>query len=154
MLLQHHKAQVVAQRRAEAIIAVWKRRCIARLEIAASKAPCDERVANVDDRHLNAFSAPLAHPMLGGGKHDPTKPAALSVRIDRQRSQIPCVAAKRFEPHAADGLIRRFLHSFQERRRRLGRKVGAENIVCRAVAGEIFGFRTPMGTDRNPCRRC
>jgi hypothetical protein len=135
MLLQHHKAQVVAQRRAEAIIAVWKRRCIARLEIAASKAPCDERVANVDDRHLNAFSAPLAHPMLGGGKHDPTKPAALSVRIDRQRSQIPCVAAKRFEPHAAHGLIRRFLHPFEERGRRLGgRSARRPSFVVRSPA--------------------
>ena len=65
VFLQYDEAKVVSQRSAESVVPVGKWMGYASEAIAAAFVPGDERVADVDDMHLNNASTALVRPLLG-----------------------------------------------------------------------------------------
>ena len=71
------EAEIIAQRRAKAIVAVGKALGFPGFGVAAAKIPRNQRVPDVHDIHPGALPPAFTHPLFGGREQNLAEPAIL-----------------------------------------------------------------------------
>src|SRR5690606_10084908 len=134
--------QVVAQRDAEALVAVGERLVAAGAAVAAALVPGDQRLAQVDHGHAHPSQAPvLARDALAFGQQAAAQAAALQLRPHREHAEVAGTVLL-----GDVGAGERAIGAVDHQHPAAGAaQVGAQHLGVDAGAGEEVGFGGPAG---------
>lgn len=100
--LQHHEVKIVAERLAEAVVAVGEGLGLASWRVASSLVPGDKAVPHLNDGHAYPKRATFLREGFCSGEEGATELPVLQVGADAEKSEMPCAVLAGIQPDCTE----------------------------------------------------